>query len=216
MFMPPHDFQVILEVAFTGAEEPQARYVQDRQHTGTRLYTFSPAQEWDINELAPIGPQRQPQRASFAGTIWRNHFESHPVTHPGKRKPIADAVATVHRVVRFQRFAPQAEPLPQLTYVLFGKGEELFLAHVITRPPDFDQVLAVRVGDRQFSDEELGQGVLVTIPDRANAIPNRIREGEQVVGRVQKAGPGTPATVDLHLDAGVEFYFETEDLTGQM
>src|SRR3954454_13246498 len=88
MFMSPHDFQVILEVAFTGAGEPQARYIQDRQQTGTKLYTFNPAQKWDINELAPVGPQHQPQRTSFAGTIWRNHFESHPETHPGEPKPI--------------------------------------------------------------------------------------------------------------------------------
>src|SRR5215218_7768508 len=67
MFMAPHDFQVILEVAFTGAGDPQARYIQDRQHTGTKLYTFSPAQKWDINELAPVGPQQHPQRTSFAG-----------------------------------------------------------------------------------------------------------------------------------------------------
>ena len=85
MWMQPHNFQVILEVTFAGPDQPQARYVVDRKTTGTRLYTLNPRQQWDIRELAPAGPQRLPSRLSFRATIWRNHFEFHPVTHPGQR-----------------------------------------------------------------------------------------------------------------------------------
>src|SRR5947207_14080138 len=79
MWMTPHNFQVILEVTFRGPDQPQARYVEDRKTTGTRLYTLNPLKQWDIRGLAPAGPQRLPSRASFQATIWRNHFESHPV-----------------------------------------------------------------------------------------------------------------------------------------
>ena len=217
MFMNPHNFQVILEVTFAdGGPDPQERYVEDRQHTGTRLYTFQPSDEWDINELALAGPQHQPLRASFAGTIWRNHFEHHPETHPGERVRIADAVAQVQRVVRFQRLDPGTPALPELAYLLFGQEPELFLAHLITRPPDFDQVLAVRVGGHQFTDEDLRRGIVVAFPGRANDTANKIREGEQLDGRVQLAGAGAPATGNLRLEAGTEFYFETEDLAEQM
>jgi hypothetical protein len=37
MWMRPHNFQVILEVTFRGPDQLQARYVDDRKTTGTRL-----------------------------------------------------------------------------------------------------------------------------------------------------------------------------------
>jgi hypothetical protein len=60
MWMRPHNFQVILEVTFRGPDQPQASYIDDRKTTGTRLYTLSPREKWDIRELAPSGPQRLP------------------------------------------------------------------------------------------------------------------------------------------------------------
>jgi hypothetical protein len=158
MWMAPHNFQVILEVTFMGPDQPQARYVDDRKATGTRLYTLSPGKKWDIRELAPGDPQRLPRRSSFGATIWRNHFESHPVTHPGQRLKIAEADVHVENVVYFQELHPQGPGLQELEYLLFGKGKELFLAHVITHPPDFDQVLSVQVGNHQFMDKDLLQG----------------------------------------------------------
>ena len=47
---------------------------------------------------------------------------------------------------------------------MFGKGDELFLAHLITRPPDFDQILSVKVSGHAFTDAELGQGVRIISP----------------------------------------------------
>ena len=47
----------------------------------------------------------------------------------------------VTRVIHFRKFEPGAAGLSQLEYLLFGKANELFLAHSITKPPDFDQVL---------------------------------------------------------------------------
>ena len=216
MFMAPHNFQVILQVTFTGSDDPHARYIKDRQQTGTKLYTFSPAEKWDINDLAADGPRHQPKRASFDGTIWRNHFEDHPVTHPGERHRIGDAVANVERVIRFQKFMPQVTESSLLSYVLFGQGQELFLAHVITRPPDFDQVLSVRIDDLRLSAEEMSQGVAVTIPDRTNSVANRVQEGERLVGKVQRADSTHGDVIELQLEVGTEYYIETEDLAEQM
>ena len=213
MWMAPHNFQVILEVTFSGADQPQARYVADRKTTGTRLYTLSPSEEWDIRELAPTGPQRLPSRPSFGATIWRNHFEFHPVTHPGQRFLIAhDAEVHVENVVYFQELHPQGPGLQDLEYLLFGKGQELFLAHVITQPPDFDQVLSVRVGNHQFTDEDLLQGVRVVFPGRANTISSKIKEGEQLLGKARIVGQDAAGSIDLTVGAGIELYFETEDL----
>ncbi len=215
MWMRPHNFQVILEVTFRGPDQPQARYVEDRKTTGTRLYTLNPSEQWDLRELAPTGPQRLPSRSSFQATIWRNHFESHPVTHPGRKFLIAkNAEVHVENVVYFQELHPDSPGLQDLEYVLFGKGQELFLAHMITRPPDFDQVLSVQVGNHQFTDEDLLHGVRVVFPGRANTISSKIKEGEQLLGKGRVVGQDAPGGRDLPVGAGIELYFETEDLAG--
>jgi hypothetical protein len=216
MWMAPHNFQVILEVTFKGPHQPQARYVDDRKTTGTRLYTLEP-EEFDIKKLAPTGPQRLPSLSSFRATIWRNHFEPHPVTHPGQRFMIAqDAKVHVENVVYFQELHPHGPGLQALEYLLFGKGQELFLAHVITQPPDFDQVLSVQVGNHQFTDEDLLQGVRVVFPGRANTISSKIKEGEQILGKARIVGQDAAGGIDLPVAVGIELYFETEDLAMSM
>ena len=40
--------------------------------------------------------------------------------------------------------ADHVEP-DDLTYLLLGRGGALFLAHVISQPPDFDQILSVEL-----------------------------------------------------------------------
>ena len=95
--------------------------------------------------------------------------------------------------------------------MLFGKGDELFLAHLITRPPDFDQILSVRVVGREFTDEELRHGVLLTVPERANSIAEMIREGEQVMAAARLA-EDAPETAEIQVQAGIEFYFEEGEL----
>lgn len=92
------------------------------------------------------------------------------------------------------------------------QGAELFLAHVITQPPDFDQVLSVQVGKQHFTDEDLLQGVRVVFPGRVNTISNKIKEGEQLLGKVQGVGQDAPGVVDLTVAVGIELYFETEEL----
>jgi hypothetical protein len=111
-----------------------------------------------------------------------------------------------------QELHPRGPGRHDLEYLLFGKGAELFLAHVITQPPDFDQVLSVQVGTHQFTDEDLLQGVRVVFPGRVNTISNKIKEGEQLLGKVQVVGQDAPGIVDLPVAVGIELYFETEDL----
>jgi hypothetical protein len=213
MWMRPHNFQVILEVTFLGPDQPQALYVEDRKTTGTRLYTLNPTEEWDIRALAPSPPPDLQSRSSFGATIWRNHFEFHPVTHPGKRFLIAsNAEVHVENIVYFQELHSQGPGLQDLEYLLFGRGQELFLAHVISQPPDFDQVLTAQVGNHQFTDQELLQGVRVVFPGRANSISTKINESEQLVGKGQVVGQDAAGSIDLTLAAGIELYFETEDL----
>jgi hypothetical protein len=216
MFMSPHDYQAILEVTLTNkGSNPQAIYTNDRKTTGEKIYTFVP-ERFVLTDLVSPDP-KHPHRSSFKGTPFRGHFE-----RGGEALPIAAAGnpptvgAKVTRVVHFRKFDPEADQLPQLAYLLFGKGKELFLGHLITRPPDFDQILSVKVAGHEFTDEQLRQGVHVTFPGRANSPDARIKEGEKVSGQIQLAGENDPETLAVQLEAGLEFYFEAGELETAM
>ncbi len=198
----PHRYQVILEVALTKAGgDPHADYVQDRlRHPATKFYTFEP----ELFVLPDLNPKNQ-LRSSFKGKIFRGHFE---------RTGIAinrDVTATVTRVIHFREFDPQAAGLPQLEYFLFGKSQELFLAHLITKPPDFDQIVPVVKTDQPFTDEALGLSVPITFPGKMNAPAKRIKASSQVIGQMKKAD-GSPVQVKLQTKA--ELYFEAGELAG--
>jgi hypothetical protein len=56
--------------------------------------------------------------------------------------------------------------------------------------------------------------VRVVFPGRVNTISSKIKEGEQLLGKVQVVGQDAPGTLDLTVGEGIELYFETEDLAG--
>ena len=117
------------------------------------------------------------------------------------------------KVVHFHAFDPNARELNQLEYILFGKGKELFLAHYITRPPDFDQIISLESIDHHFTDEELIQGAHIIFPGRANTIPMKIKECEKISGQASVDGS---KSVEVSIKAGTEFYFCAEELAEVM
>jgi hypothetical protein len=204
MFMVPHDWQCLLEVELQGRADPQQVYFDDRKaHPQQRLYTFNPV-PFVLPELFPDGDE--PARLdSFDGTLFRAHFER-DATNP---EPIADATARVRNVIYRHRFQPDEE-LDELRYLLFGRGSELFLAHLITRPPDFDHLLSVSLAEQPFSDEELAKGIVVKLGDRPNTIAARIKpEADKELPAVAEVD-GRDQPVELRPE--VEYYFETGDL----
>lgn len=206
----PHNFQVILEVKLSKpGSDPLALYLRDRRQTGQKLYTFFP-DTFSMSNLATPDTEHARVR-QLDGDLYHNHFE-----RKGRRRLVTGVTAAIEKVVYFQQFQRNAEPLPQLEYLLFGRGDEHFLAHVITRPPDFDQVLSVTLDSHPFSKQELRDGIHVTFPGRENAIPQSLREGERVIGRVHLNGDCAPETQELELAVGTEFYFESDELAHEM
>jgi hypothetical protein len=153
VFVSPHDYQAIFEVRLSkeGLDEPKAVYVNDRKaHPEVKMYSLLATEPFVLVGLVtpanPQDPQPTPRRSSFPGNIWRGHFEaSPPMEHAvpqGERVPQLDNTnAHVTNVILFRRLDPYVQALPQLAYVLFGTVQELFLVHVISQPPDFDQIL---------------------------------------------------------------------------
>src|SRR6185369_14721302 len=128
--------------------------------------------------------QGGPLRSFNAIRIFRGHLERE------NRVPILQNVeVSVKRVIRFQEFDVRAKKPPQLEYILFGKGKELFLVHKIVAPPVFDQTLSVKVIGRRFTDEELGKGMTVSFPGTMNSVAGRLKVKQQAVGEIMVGSP---------------------------
>ncbi|HEX3127500.1 MAG TPA: hypothetical protein VH394_09225 [Thermoanaerobaculia bacterium] len=197
----PHRYQVILEVTF-----PQQKiYARDRQkHPTTSIYTLNP-EDFVLPELVSSDAQHNPLGSIRAKQIFRGHLEredSVPI--------LEDVNVAVKRVIHFRQFDPKAQTPTQLEYILFGKGKELFLAHRITGPPDFDQMLSVKVTGHKFTDDELAQGVPVVFPGTKPVIADRLKAKQRIAGEVKVGSPLALQTIQV--EVGKELYFEEGEL----
>jgi hypothetical protein len=205
MFEPErheHNFQVILEVTLTGPGHAQETYTEDRRkNSQVRMYTMSP----DPFEMIELDPER-PTRTTLTGDVFRGHLER------GGEVIIKRATAHVERIIYFHKFDADAQPLDQLEYILFGKAPDLFIAHVITRPPDFDQILGVKITEGKLPADDLRRGIHLRIPGRRNDLRTRVKAGERVAGQAAQPGGQNSQPIQLQLEAGTEFYFEEGEL----
>jgi hypothetical protein len=209
MFMALHAFQVLLDVRFEGDGDPQAVYLRDRmEHPQQRLYTFNPV-PFVLPSLFSVG-ENPPTATSFRGSLHRGHFER-PNTNPVRIA--ADVTVQVRKVLHQHKFQSGAAELEELQYFLFGEGSETFLAHHITRPPDFDQLVSVGL-DVLLSDEDLSKGAVVKFADRPNTVADRIRPGvdPELAAVVELDGSSRP----IRVRPKVEFYFEAGELAEAM
>jgi hypothetical protein len=160
-------------------------YFKDRQgHPDVKMYTLQPG---------PIKPAEvfgfdfeRPTSHSFNGTVFRGHLERGGQVING----LGEVGFTVKRVVYSQKFdLKQLRKSEELECILFGSGQELFLAHVISAPPDFDQILSIKT-DRTFTDEEMSCGarVSIVIPNRTNAASQRLKAKEKTHARGHVTG----------------------------
>jgi hypothetical protein len=202
----PHHFQVITEVSFTGDDDPEEQYVKDRETSKATLYTFAPSVDFRMIDLiAPAGTET-PVR-SFSGALVRGHFE-----RDGARLVADDVTANVVRVVYANEFAFGAHPPASLEYVLFGQGDELFLAHRIVAPPSFDQVLPVTIDGHEFSDDELARGIILAVAERDDTNAARLRDGDRATATAGLRDRDEPIATDVAITVGPEIFFEEGEL----
>jgi hypothetical protein len=197
-YVTPHRYQVIFQTSFKkGTTDVTETYFAERKdHPATKMFTVSPAQNFVLPDLAA-----NHSITSFDGTVFRGHLE-----RGGKPISKLDSVTvTVERVVHFHKFDPTAKPPDTLEYFIFGRGKELFLAHSIVKPPDFDQIVSVEATGADFDDIQLSSAILMRVPDRKNTPSDRIKEGQQIT--VQIPGGAKPVIRALK-----EFYFEEGEL----
>ena len=203
-FRSPHRYQVILEATFANkGDDASGIYFKDRQaHPDVRIYTLNP-DSFVITRL--FAPDAKPRLTEFDATVFRGHLEQGgtPVSGLDKTR------VRVTRVVHGRMFDPTAVKPTALEYVLFGRGTERFLAHAIVGPPDFDQVIAVKVTGRELTDKDLAEDIRVTIPSRKNTAADRLREAARVDASLRVGGSSAS---DVQIETGVQLYFEEGEL----
>jgi hypothetical protein len=204
-FTSPHRRQVIIEATFMQrGRDVTAKYARDRQnHPTEKMYTLEPA-EFVLGRVDPKGSALKKFRGN---AIFRGHLERGGEAFIGEHDvPSFDVI--VKQVVHFHKFDPKATKPTQLEYLLFGKGQELFMAHFITKPDDFDQIVSVKIPGLGLSDLQLSKGLHVVFADRANTALTRMKEKQIGSGALQL--PGSPKK--LSVEVVREFYFEESEL----
>jgi hypothetical protein len=201
-FLSPHRFQVLLEAAFfRDGRQVDDLYFRDRElHPGERIYTMQPA-EFVLPDLISSGGATPP--GSFSATAFRGHLERGGTPVDG----LQGISVQIRKVIRFSEFNPRAGRPTALEYILFGRGPDLFAAHRISKPPDFDQIIPVSVTGAGFSEEQLSRGIRTVIRQRPNRAGSRLRTGQEALAHVPEA-----ISAPVRLTAGREIYFEEGEL----
>jgi len=201
MFMAPHNYQVLLRASLD--DESAGKLTAFRAHFGNDIIcTFEP-EEFSITDFRPSDPGQSPL-TELSGTLFRGHFE-HEADVLSQR-----ATVVIEEVLCFEELP--ATPSDDLTYRIFGDADgQLFLAHRVSQPPDFDQVLAVRILGAHFTSDELRREGMpdLTIPGRKNAPERRLTARETVAGQT---AAGQHFRIDVQVEVLAELYLNEDEL----
>jgi hypothetical protein len=218
----PHNFQVILEADLDDADA-RNQYRAHRSAEPFSLYTATPPR-FDQTALVAGYPGR-PALASLpasraCGTpsgsctsIVKGHFEQ------GGQPVVENVDFSIARVVYFREFHLGGERLGAQNYVLFGRGGEAFAAHLLSAPPDFDQVLAVEVAVADSGDatsaaalgEALAGGFYMRLPERQNDEASRLAPGGELACSLRL--PEATAPIAVTVRTGDEIYCEAGEFS---
>lgn len=176
-FMAPHDTQLVLEATLEDANGSlQEGWLREREsHPDQRGYIMRP----EAFALSTLYTPDPPARGSFTATFSRDGDEAIP--------ELTDVNVRVTDVV-YAKKLDQSSTFDELCYILFGRGDELFLAHLLSRPPDFDQIVSVRLVGLHPDEDELKRRIDVVFPGRPNTVQQRIRMGPVATARGHVTG----------------------------
>ncbi|HYH46886.1 MAG TPA: hypothetical protein VEG34_14480 [Thermoanaerobaculia bacterium] len=197
MFSAQHRYQGIWEVSFGEEGDRVYRAERARPENAKLIFTLEPTEDFRLPELTQT-------RKSFRANIYRGHFE-----RLGKKRILENVKVTVRRQVHWHPFRNSHERPEPLTYFLFGKGNELFLAHWISLAPNYDQILSVTPSKPLG---EIPEGAQLVIAKRSDG--DALKAGESVSGvMIVESGPEQPFTVTpIDLKVGSVIYLEKGEL----
>ena len=203
---PPHAYQVIVEADLarpTGG--PATEYATDRaQHPGQLLYSLAP-EEFVLPDILPQAG-KPPNLSTLRGALFRNRFDQETGVEIAP-----DVVVNIKNVIHGRKFDPAAAELKSLEYIALGKPGEIYLAHLITRPPDFDHIVRVTF-DKMPAEESLRRGMILTIPTLRNGKDERPAAGDRSVSATLSGIDGHETAVEVTVVEEVFFNDDPNDL----
>jgi hypothetical protein len=171
------------------------------------MYTLEPLDSFKLPTLFSPTP---PSRSSFKARLIRGHLERGGTDVPG----LSSIDVKIKRVIYAEELDGTRTKPDKLTYTLFGRPDELFMAHqVAAPPPDFDQIISVKVDGHNLTEQELKQGVQVVFLDRPNTVGGRFKEKEK--SKAQGHVTGAHQFLNLDVEGLTEFYFEEGELISE-
>jgi len=198
-----HNYQGIFEVAFTGGNTPHQKYLNTQKSDPNKNeFTLKPQEQFILPDLD------SGRKKSFQADLFEGQYER-SLTQP---KMIAKNVTvTVKRVLHFRAFNPSATLSPNLEYLLFGNSKEQYVAHKLTRPNDFDQILAVKTS-LPLTDAELAKAVSIVFPNRPTGSESEmfalaLKSNDPLKPAIQVNGKGA----NQILEVGTQYFKETCD-----
>ena len=155
MFHQPHDYQIILELEFSKADLEQYR---------TSRLAFPEEFVYTIEPEVFVLPEMVNKTKVFKANVYRGHFER------GGFELLDSISLKIKQVVYYKQFDKDNPRPVDLQYILFGNMKEQFLSHLISRKPDFHEVLSVKLSDvKQMKTDKSYQ--LLVLKERENRVP---------------------------------------------
>jgi hypothetical protein len=124
MFHKPHDYQAIMEVRLP--PEAKEKYQAELDKKGG-YFTFAPDGNFVLPEVVT-------QKKPIKGTLVQGHFER------GGSNLLSTDLELV-RVVFYKKISEQDKKPEKEKYVIFGKGDEYFMAHEVFERPNVDEII---------------------------------------------------------------------------
>ncbi len=124
MFHKPHDYQAIVEVRLK--PDAKAKYQAEMKRKGGYA-TFSPEGNFVL-------PEQVIAKKPITGSLFQGHFER------GGSELMSTELELV-RVVFYKKINPNDKKPAKEKYIIFGKGDEYFMAHEVFQRPNVDEII---------------------------------------------------------------------------
>ncbi|MBD2095605.1 hypothetical protein H6F90_10600 [Trichocoleus sp. FACHB-591] len=196
-----HDYQGLFEVSLEGTNNPQKIYLDaQKKDANQNEFTIEPTQKFVLPEFAAG------KLTSFKANIYSGQYER-SATKP--KLLASDVTVKLKRVLHFRQFKVGAKQPTTSEYLLFGTSAEQLAAHLITAPPDFDQVVALK-SPLPLTDTESAKAVRLVLPNRPTPdsqanLKQALKPGDKPAVQVNGQQPNKA------IETGIQYFLETAD-----
>lgn len=154
--MENHHYQLTLQVHLDS--ESMRIYLADKANYPNEVYNLINLEtdQYTVPDLVTGNVK------SYAAEIYRGYANAPGNTGEPGPVIVSNATVTVDRVVYFRPFNQNIPRPTNLTYILFGDGQEAHLDHYLATDPDFVHLLTLPSVPTWLSTTQLQSGVSIT------------------------------------------------------